>query len=291
MTSTSPFLPEPTPVALLKDLDIPPRPAILERLFSLRNSRALSLQAISQLIDASPALSGAVLKAANAPIFGARCYLTSLPQAISLLGMENVLNLASGLALRMVLGTKSTPGVEPFWEQVMQEARIANLLCGRLDAVPDDCQSFALFRRCGVVLMLMRVPGFHLTWAISRELPDSRITRFETDRHGISHDVVAYLVAQTWAMPEPFCRAILLQHYPALLAPGNDDLDPESKTMIAVCRAAQHIAQTAADAAPDPGWREREASLLPFLGLTQATFANWKEDLHRKLAAPAAARP
>jgi HD-like signal output (HDOD) protein len=72
-----------------------------------------------------------MLKAANTPILGRGRHITSVHQAISLLGVKNVISLVSGLVLRTRLTAETPPALEQFWDNTLQIAMISSALCDR----------------------------------------------------------------------------------------------------------------------------------------------------------------
>ena len=84
---------------LVRNLVIPPRPAIMNQLMALCSNPDMSLMDVADVIATDVGLSSAVLKAANSPFFGASRSLTSIHQAVSLLGVRNLLFLVQGLLL------------------------------------------------------------------------------------------------------------------------------------------------------------------------------------------------
>jgi HD-like signal output (HDOD) protein len=131
---------------------------VLDKLMGLRKDPDITLQKLDDIINEDPALCVAMLKAANTPILGRGRHITSVHQAISLLGIKNVISLVSGLVLRTRLTAETPPALEQFWDGTLQIAMISSALCDRIVHVTDDCRSFALFHNCGMAIMLMRFP-------------------------------------------------------------------------------------------------------------------------------------
>lgn len=270
---------------LVRNLVIPPRPAIMDQLMALRSNPDMSLMDVADVISTDIGLSSAVLKAANSPLFGASRTLTSIHQAVSLLGVRNLIFLVQGLLLRLTLTSQLPPAIEQFWERTMHEADTAVALCQRLGRPSEECQTFALFRSCGIAVMLMRYPNYERTLRLITQAQDKQISKIELEFHGTSHDVVGYLVGRAWLMPEDFNQAILLQHSPELF--NNDHqhqlLDHGHKMMVAVARAAQHVWRTSIDHHGDPGWKEREDALLAYLGMSKVEFEDWVDEMHHRI--------
>jgi HD-like signal output (HDOD) protein len=271
--------------ALLKNLVIPPRPAVLDSLLALRNDPDISLQKIGAVLETDMALSVAVLKAANSPLVPRTRPIGSVQQAISLLGSKNVINLISGLVVRTHLTGAAPPSIELYWERAMVIAQICKALCDHIGHTPEDCPSYALFHSCGIALMLMRYQNFERTLQLIEMAPDDRVTRIEHELHGTSHDVVGYLVGRAWNMPEHFCQSILHQFDPDAFNPDAAlPIDQEARLSIALTRAATNVWRTQTPGNVDAGWAEREESALRMLGIGRDEFDDWRDGMHHRLA-------
>lgn len=272
---------------LLKNLVIPPRPAVLDSLLKLRNDPNINLQKIGAIIETDMALSVAVLKAANSPLVPRTREIGTVQQAISLLGSQNVINLISGLVVRTHLTGKAPPSIEIFWERAMQIAQISKALCDHLGHTPEDCQSYALFHSCGIALMLMRYPKFERTLQLIEMASDDRVSRIEHELHGTSHEIVGYLVGLAWNMPEPFCQSILHQFDPEVFDPAALlPISHEARRSIAISRAATNVWRTLTPGNLDAGWEERAAPVLGLLGIGVDEFDDWRDAMHHRLTQP-----
>lgn len=269
---------------LLKNLVIPPRPAVLDSLMALRNSEDLNLQKIGNVIATDVALSAAILKAANSPAVQPGRRISSVSQAINLLGVKNVVSLVSGLVLRSRLTGETPPSIEQFWERAMMITMISTALCEHIGSTPEECPSFALFHSCGIALMLMRYPNYERTLQLIEMADDARIAKIENELHGTSHEVVGYLVGRAWNMPENFCQAILLQHDPAVFNPAIDlPITPEERLTIAITRAATHVWRTLTPGNVDAGWATLCKQVLETIGIDPLEFEDWCDHMHERL--------
>lgn len=269
---------------LLKNLVIPPRPAILGKLMELRSDPDVNLLKVGDIISEDLGLSAAVLKAGNSPVFGHGRSLTSVPQALNLLGLKNIVGLLYGLVLRTHLTKSTPPAIEEFWERATVIGTISAALCDYIHVAPGDCQSFALFHECGKVMMLMRYPNYPRTMQLIDQATDDRIGKIEQELHGTRHDVVGYLVARVWNLPEPFAKAILLQDDEEVFATGEHSLlDADGRMMVAVVRAALNVWRTMMAGSKDAGWDKRKAAVLDCLGLTESEFEDWRDQMHGRL--------
>ncbi|TDR79976.1 HDOD domain-containing protein [Paludibacterium purpuratum] len=269
---------------LLKNLVIPPRPAVLDSLIKLRDDSNVNWQQISQVIESDVSLSAALLKAANSPLISRSRTISSVSQAINILGSKNVVNLISGLVLRSRLTGEAPPSIEQFWERAMLIAQISKALCHHILHTPEDCQSYALFHGCGIALMLMRYKKFGHTLQLIEMAPDGRIPKIEQEQHGTSHDTVGYLVARAWNMPEQFCCAILLQFDPMVYdLQIEQPISSETRQSMAVTRAATYVWRTLTPGNIDAGWNEIKADILRTIGLDENEFEDWTDHMHHQL--------
>jgi len=269
---------------LLKNLVIPPRPAVLDSLMALRDDPEINLQKIGKIISDDIGLSAAILKAANSPLVRRGKRIGSVAQAMNLLGLKNVISLISGLVLRSRLTHETPPSIEHYWERAMQIAMINNALCEHLGNTPEDSSSYALFHGCGIALMLMRYSNYERTLQLIDMASDSRVPRVEQELHGTSHDVVGYLVGRAWNMPEPFSRAILLQYDPYVFDPGIDlPIGNDERIMIAITRAAKNVWRTHIPGNADAGWTELHEPVLRMIGIDPVEFEDWRDHMHERL--------
>src|SRR6185436_6101021 len=80
---------------VLQQLDaLPTLPAIVVRLLSLTNANDSKIQEVVQLLSADQSLTGKLLSLAGSAAAGVRVPVTSVQQAVVLLGFDTVRNLA-----------------------------------------------------------------------------------------------------------------------------------------------------------------------------------------------------
>lgn len=114
--------------AMLNGVDIPPCPAILLDLDAELRKDEPDQRELARLITSDVALSGHVMQIANSPAFSTGSRLSSISQALTLLGTRQVFNLVVSQLLRVAMADKVDAGLERFWESSAQTAR----LCGEI---------------------------------------------------------------------------------------------------------------------------------------------------------------
>src|ERR1700686_1769082 len=78
---------------------LPPFPAITHRVLALGSQEHIGAREMGALVGLDPSFSAEVLSFANSALFGARCRVTSLPQAVAMLGMNRIRTMATFVAV------------------------------------------------------------------------------------------------------------------------------------------------------------------------------------------------
>ncbi|WP_455205807.1 HDOD domain-containing protein, partial [Kaarinaea lacus] len=142
---------------LVQGIDIPVRPAILQKIMEIQSQDEPDMDAVAGLIGSEVSLSAGVLKAVNSPLFGLRHEMSSIQQAVTLLGMNNVINLVIGISLRLEIGGNFNVAVERFWDTASDVALISAGLAKQLGNVPpDEAYTLGLFHDCGIPLLMLK---------------------------------------------------------------------------------------------------------------------------------------
>ncbi len=253
----------------LKGITIPPRPTILTELMKEMKKEMADSRIIARLISADVSLSAATLKTVNSPFFGISREVSSVHQAITLLGMRNVTTLVTGLMIRKAVGGDKVL-MEKFWDKAEKLANIAAYIAGRLPRLSkDDAYTYTLFRDCGMPVLIQKFPGYKVTLAVAHNNPHRPITEVENERLATNHAVVGYLLGKAWYLPEFLCDAIHNHHDPAIFAP-NDPLRAESRTLIAIGALAEQLFDEVHQEPPGLFWRTAGPTVLYDLGFRQA---------------------
>jgi HD-like signal output (HDOD) protein len=198
---------------IVQEIGIPPCPATLTRL--LRETRVddPDFRRIGQLIGGDVALASAILKIANSPFYGLRAKAASVQQALTLLGLNAVTQLVTGLLLRQAFSRATGPGMERYWKNSMAISLISAMLC-RETAGGDAgiACTFGLFRDCGMAVMLQKFPNYTDILDGAALASGEPVHAIENERYSIDHARIGDRLARSWQLPESLCFAILHHH-------------------------------------------------------------------------------
>ncbi len=253
---------------LLKGVMIPPQPTILVNVLNERSKPDPDLERIGDIISADVALAASMLKVVNSPFFGLRRKIGSIHHAVRLLGIANVVNIASGLMLKAAFADQRGPFMDTFWKHSARQAVVATMITRetRVGTV-EDAYAAGLFADCGVPVLRRRFANYGELYAQAQIVTDFTFTEHEEEEIGTNHAVVGYMMAHGWMLPDVLAQGILQHHDPVDHFHGAGvDADPAVQlqavlhTTLYVCRVLDGLPVT-------KEWSEFGDRVLAFLGV------------------------
>lgn len=216
-TSTS--LSSPTAQELVKEIGIPPCPAVLAEFMAESNKDDPDLRRLSHLVNKDVALAAAVLKTVNSPLYGLSRKARTVQDALSLLGLQEAARLIAGFLLRQAFASFNSPAMYEYWDASARIALVAAYLARELGVAKlDEAHTFALFRDCGVPVLLARYPDYEKLLAMTRGGNERQRVETERAEYGYDHALVGATLAQNWHLPTETWHAIRM--HPSYCEPG-----------------------------------------------------------------------
>lgn len=258
---------------VLNGILIPPCPATLSAVMREANRSAADLSRLASLIGQDAGLVGPLLKLANSPFVGLRSPVSSIMQAVSVLGMQNTINLVQNISLRQSVGGGQT--FDKFWERSSLTASIAEKLARKFPNVSkDDALIAALFHDCGIPVLIMKFPEYRSTVMAH---PGRAICEVEYEVFSTSHAVVGSMLTRSWMLPAQVSKAIQLHHESSVFngMEGEDDtvLDLIGIIHMAECVTDEHLHVR------DKEWDQVGAAVLAHFDLSEQEFSELKGDI------------
>jgi HD-like signal output (HDOD) protein len=195
------------------NIQIPPRPQILQDIERMLDDDSATERMIGQLIARDVSLTAEVFKLANSPWYRRGAKVESLEQAVRMLGRKAMGQIARSALLRQQLGGDAGR-LEAFWERCTDIATICSVLCEQLDhpgrLTAEQAYLAGLFHDCGVPVLMQHIEGYG---DAQLEAPQGPDYLEEDDTFGTSHCVAGLMVAREWELPYLLCEAIRSHHY------------------------------------------------------------------------------
>jgi HD-like signal output (HDOD) protein len=254
----------------LKDIGIPPRPTILDRISREMLQDEPDYKRLANIIGADVSLSASLIKTANSPFFGYRNRVRSVNEALMMLGLDVASRAIAGIILRKVF--PNSLHLERFWDASARIARLSGWLAqhvGRNKLRPDDAYTFGLFRDCGIPVLLSRFPGYEKILTSANSETGRSFTVVENSQLPTNHAMVGCLLAQSWWLPEEACLAIRHHHELAIIETPSITPPLTSRYRIAIAQFAEHLMQRHTGLSHTQEWPKLGAACLRLLDVAE----------------------
>lgn len=267
--------------ATIRQLGIPPRPAILEKVAAEVQREEPDFRILAKIISADVSISGSLIKLVNSPFFGYRQKARTVQDALSMLGLTTISAAIATIVLRKAL--PPPPRLERFWDASARVAQVSAWLVQQLGTaagvLPEDAYTFSLFRDCGIPVMARRYPGYFDTLARANADAERLFTEVEDARHYTNHAMVGCLLGQSWWLPESTCVAIRHHHDFISLQAGGGAFSATARRLICLAQVAEKLLQDVTGLSCCCEWVKMGDACLDILHISPERFAELHEQV------------
>jgi len=196
--------------------ELPSLPEIYIRVSELLESDDSSAQEIGDAVQADPSLTSNILKLLNSAFYGLSSPVTSISQAVSLLGRQQLKNMLMGSVLSGVFsgGDSAEFSMHDFWSHSIKTAIIARHLALQNARIIDHDAYFTagLLHDIGRLVIVKNLPDSQLE--IDELLSKGDINRVmaETQVLGFTHMAVSEVLMKKWELPGMLIQCALRHH-------------------------------------------------------------------------------
>jgi HD-like signal output (HDOD) protein len=202
-----------TAFKLIRHVQVPQIPDVVLALRAELKRQEPDLRVISDLIAQDVALTGQILKKVNSPLFSRSNKITSLSQAVSLMGIKRLINLVTADAIEHMLNNP-TGAARVVWESVMEQAQIAVAVARHVAHTnSEDVYLFGIMHDVGSLIFADHLPNYGYEWVLRASTPSSLLAH-ELAALAVDHTTVGFLLSSIWQLPEQFALAIYHHHDP-----------------------------------------------------------------------------
>jgi HD-like signal output (HDOD) protein len=202
---------------IFQDKMLPALPHSAISLLQLSQSVSAGPSEFARPIEADPGLMGQVLKFVNSSYFGFSREITSVKQALTLVGTRPITNFALWNAVFSVI---PNPKFGPFdlkrlWQDSLRRALLARRLGKELGlAESEDLFAGALLQDMAIPLLLKEMPDQYHELLERRSVESRRLSGLEKECFGWDHADAAAMLAEKWKLPPNFVN--LIRHHTQL---------------------------------------------------------------------------
>ena len=262
----------------VKDIVIPPCPQLLVRLQVELSQADPSPEVVAEIAGSDVAMTAALIRIANSPLYARREPVKSVAQAVSMLGVKPTATVLTGFLLRSAIRIDATV-IEHFWESSTRRslamAHIAQQLYGVDVEVAKTC---GLFFHVGIPVMLQGVKGYRGTLVEALARQDRSFVQTENANHRTDHAVVGAIVARTWRLPQVIAHAVRLHHDYAVL--GDSSVSQEVRMLVAIAALAEALVARHEGVKEQCEWQTHGATCLALLQIGEPEVEEWVDELY-----------
>lgn len=221
---------------------VPSIPQVVQRFLEVISDPNFDYSDVVKILSVDAGTVSEILRLANSALFGVSRKVTSLKQALTLLGPRRTRSLVLGRFLvETVGGDSAAGGVDRsyFWRRSLAcgviAARVADKLCPRHR---DEVFLSALLADVGVTILAEVLPEAYADFAANYAPYGDRFDADAEQRAvDTSHCEVSAMVLAEWQLPEPMCRAVAASHDDTI------EVTDEASQMARVINSADRIAK------------------------------------------------
>ncbi len=247
--------------------DLPPMPQVASRAIAMVENPDTMAQELTELLSSDTALAARVLKIANSAMFSRQREITTLNQAIMIIGFKALKGIIVAATLRQL--NKGFGKLEKMvWENSMCVATCSTVISKRLSKrYVEEIFLLGLLHSLGQVVLLAQPATVKDYKKVLQVIQEKQIPYAEAEQEvfGFAHPLIGALVAKKWNFSAETCQVIL--HYSDPLEGDKPDTDMDEK--VAIVQLADAICHAAKIGSPEgyPDRTEAIARAATFIGI------------------------
>ncbi len=217
-----------------KSDEFPTLPGVARKVLALQGADDVSAADLEKIIGQDPALTMKIMKVVNSGYYNLSREITSVRHAITLLGIETVIQLVLSaiMARRFMTVPRSVEScAKRLYRHCITTALLARDMEFNLDE--PDLYTLGLLHDIGWLPLMAQAPDIFRSM-----FDDTNLARAELEQAwGTDHQLWGAKVAEIWELPEAFMLAAYRHH-----SPLNETAPPQYLILITI---AHHLADAA----------------------------------------------
>lgn len=195
---------------------LPTLPNVATRVIEATDGPETTVKEVAALIEKDMALSAKVLQIINSPFYGFSRGISTVNEAVSLMGFKQVGSIALGLAAMSSLPKVDVVGFdyEQFWERSLAHAVSAVMITSRVNReASHGIFTVSLLQNIGTYILARHLPVLH---GYALAIADQRgihLAQAELEALGTDHADIGAHLAERWNLPPNMTIPIRHHHY------------------------------------------------------------------------------
>lgn len=209
---------EPDAAAALReifgDYELPTFPKVVMSAIERISSADADLMEVAEILKGDPGLSVRLLRLVNSATFAPRRPIVDLPQAVLMLGRNQLESLLISLATQRALPREEVHGFDmgEFWIRAARRASVAGAFANLLDPNRrSENFTAALIHDMALPVLIRREPRYGAVLERWRA-GDAQLHEIERDEFGWDHAMVGGWMCESWEFPAMLTEAVAGHH-------------------------------------------------------------------------------
>jgi diguanylate cyclase (GGDEF)-like protein len=234
----------PTPIIekILAADNLPSLPSAAIQVLHMTQAEDVSLADIARVIQQDPAMTVKILKVVNSSLFGLPRRVSSVQQAMVVMGMRTVKVMVLSFSLVDSLSDRRTGDFDytGYWRRSLTTAAMARTLAERTcPRSADEAFVSGLLCDIGMLASYHWARELYLPVLAAHEKLGGPIQDAERAVLGVTHESIATSLLNHWGLPASLCQSVATHHSPVADPSASDTVNgPLTRTL----RAAAMIA-------------------------------------------------
>ncbi len=202
----------------LKTCELPPFPELTQKIIVLTQDFYADPNDIADLVKMDMSLSASVLKVANSVAYGYAGKVSSIPEAISRVGITSMRDLV--LSVSLVSNFKSLNGIDfrQFWIHSLAVALTSEVIrkhAGKGAVNSDNLYTAGLLHKVGILLLAQNFPDQYQQVLNDVKEDEKDLWEIEKKHIGVTHMQASDFVFDHWQFPREVSDVALYYNDPA----------------------------------------------------------------------------
>ena len=199
---------------------IPSLPTLYDELTSALTSPSTSLAQLERIVKKDAGMAAKILQLANSAFVGARSEVSSLRQAVSMLGTETIRVLAMSVHIFSHFERNSSVKayLPSLWKHSVEVASLARQIASvesQPNAVREQSFTAGLLHDLGRAILLSELPADYLPILRKAAAESADLLTLETTSFGCTHAQVGAYLMSIWGLPATLVHAVAFHHRPS----------------------------------------------------------------------------
>jgi len=192
---------------------LPSMPSLVMEIMESLNKENVDVSTLANKVALDHAIVARVLRVANSPFFGMSRQIVTIPEAISVLGLNNLRGMVAAAAIiNAFSSSRSRFHWQKFWRHSIGAGACAKVLAKRAGLNAEAAFTAGLLHDIGYLVMCMYFPEAYAQLVQSDSDSTAESLQAEQATLGMDHAALGGEMARRWRFPQPMAEAVRLHH-------------------------------------------------------------------------------